>query len=82
VRLAKRRFAPSFTSAVADPRSEPRIRTELFCSKNNDERPPVAHGAASTRSKLFSKDFQIQPIFRQAFPKNPLGVLWDFKGLQ
>jgi hypothetical protein len=50
--------------------------------KEHDERPPVAHGAASTRSKLFSKDFQIQAIFRQAFPKNPLAVLWDFKGLQ
>jgi hypothetical protein len=73
VRLAKRRFAPSFTSAVADPRSEP---------KEHDERPPVARGAASTRFKLFSKDFRIQAIFRQAFPKNPLAVLWDFKGLQ
>jgi hypothetical protein len=58
---------------VADPRSE---------LKEHDERPPVARGAASTRFKLFSKDFRIQAIFRQAFPKNPLAVLWDFKGLQ
>jgi hypothetical protein len=31
---------------------------------------------------LFSKHFQIQAIFRQAFPKIPLAVLWDSKGLR
>jgi hypothetical protein len=59
VRLAKRRFAPSFTSAVADPRSEPRIHTEFCCSKNttNDRLLPTAQ-------------LPLAPSFFQGFP-NP-----------
>jgi hypothetical protein len=30
----------------------------------------------------FSKHFQNQRVSVQAFPKIPLAVLWDFKGLQ
>jgi hypothetical protein len=30
----------------------------------------------------FSRHFQSQPRFRQAFPKKALAVLWDFNGLQ
>ncbi|MFZ2107745.1 MAG: hypothetical protein WAV18_20590 [Roseiarcus sp.] len=30
----------------------------------------------------FSKLFQIQRVFVQAFPNKALAVLWDFKGLQ
>jgi hypothetical protein len=32
--------------------------------------------------QIFSKDFQISACFVQTFPKIPLAVLWDFKGLQ
>jgi hypothetical protein len=40
-------LAPSFTSAVADPGIEPRIRTELSCSKNttNDRLLPSDEAA-------------------------------------
>jgi hypothetical protein len=38
--------------------------------------------ARSRRLQAFSKPFQISAIFCQAFPKNVLAVLWDFKGLQ
>jgi hypothetical protein len=39
-------------------------------------------GGIKAASKPFSKLFQISGCFRQAFPKNALAVLWDFKGLQ
>ena len=38
--------------------------------------------ARSRRLQAFSKPFQISAIFCQAFPKNVLAVLWEFKGLQ
>jgi hypothetical protein len=31
---------------------------------------------------FFSKHFQISGCFLQGFPKIPLAVLWDFKGLR
>jgi hypothetical protein len=67
------------------------VKTSTHAAEEDDpargRRQTALHGIVGFRApppppSFFSKHFQISGCFLQGFPKIPLAVLWDFKGLR